>query len=423
MKFLPTALKRYYFCTLTIVIAGLLAGCPKSPILDQKPGATANHAQQYLENARQSDGVKRADWLLLASESLLLQERTDKALAVLNTIIRHELTPTANQHYYLLMAEALTVADRTEQALSKYRQITQPELLKKYQRINFYSRYAELLNRLGRHHESALQRIALSELLSDPLDSEENRELLWQSLMQLNNISVYRNSLNNFLTSGWLELAILAKAHAEQPELLLTRLEQWRAMYAIHPASENMPIDMARAEASRAYRPQHIALLLPETGSLAKSANQIRDGFLSAIYQIPDDIRPDIRFYDSSKSANSLELYQVAVDQGASFVIGPLRRKSVETLASREHFPIPVLAINRLEDDLYLPQNFYQFGLPVEDEARQAATKARDDGLSKAIVLVPNGMVGERTSVAFTEQFERLGGKIQQVISSLQVEL
>jgi len=417
MQFFPTVLMRYILTASILLMLLLISGCQNLSSIDAKLDPSIDQIQQFLKKAKKSSGAQRADWLLLASESLLIKKRTDKALAVLNTVNSKELSVNAFQLYHLLMAEALSAADRTAQALYQYHQINQPELLKKYQQIRFYRNYAGLLNVLLRHYDSALQRIALAEFLTDELEIEENRELLWISLMQVSNLEVYRTSLNGFLVSGWLELANLAKLYADQPDVLLTQLEQWRSLYSTHPAYLQMPIDMARAMAARSYQPQRIALLLPESGSLAVSANQIRDGFLSAIFQLPMDLRPELQFYDTSNFADILAIYQKAIDQGANLVIGPLHRDAVQLLASREIFPVPVLTINRLNDDLYLPDNFYQFGLPVEDEARLAAIRAWEDGLRKALVLVPTGTVGERTNTAFTEQFEKLGGEIQQLIS------
>jgi outer membrane PBP1 activator LpoA protein len=393
-----------------------LTGCGSTSSINNQT-SSADRAQYYLEQAQNSSGEKQTNWLLLASEALLAQKRTDKALNILNSVNRKTLNITTLQLHHLLTAQALVLANREQQALEQYNQIKEPSLLKSYQQINFHRDYAKLLDSLSRYYESSLQRIALAGFLKDELEVQENNELLWQSLMLVNNIKIYQNSLSSMLVSGWLELASLAKDYAEQPDILVAKLEQWRAIYDQHPANKQLPIDMARAEDARSYRPDVIALLLPESGSLASSAKQIRDGFLAAIYTIPAEQRPEILFYDSSQNSNIQLLYQQAVDQGATFVIGPLRRESVNELAKLEAFPVPVMAINRLSDDLFLPQNFYQFGLPVEDEARQAAIKAWGDGLTRAIVLVPNGVIGERTSKAFSEQFERLGGETQHIIN------
>ncbi|MFT5452706.1 MAG: outer membrane PBP1 activator LpoA protein [Enterobacterales bacterium] len=393
-----------------------LTSCGTTPSIN-KQSSSADRAQYYLGKAQNSSGEKQENWLLLASEALLAEKRTDKALNILNSLNRNTLSISALQLHHLLTAQALVLASRDQQALAQYNQIKKPALLKAYQQISFHRGYAKLLDTLSRFYESSLQRIALTGFLKDELEIQENNELLWQSLMLVSNITIYRNSLNSMLVSGWLELASLAKDYAEQPDILVAKLEQWRAVYKDHPANKQLPIDMARAEAARSYRPDVIALLLPESGSLASSAQQIRDGFLAAVYKIPSEQRPEILFYDSSQTGNIQSLYQQAVDQGATFVIGPLRRESVNELAKLEVFPVPVMTINRLADDLFLPQNFYQFGLPVEDEARQAAIKAWEDGLTRALVLVPNGVIGERTSKAFSEQFERLGGETQDIIN------
>lgn len=409
-------MQRRDFLATIIVTLLLLSGCGTTSSLNNASNSS-DQAQYYLDKAKQTEGSQRFDWLLLATESLLVNKRTDKALAVLGTIKKNELSVKSKQLYYLLMAQSFTMASRTEQAFEQFREIREPELLKTYQQISYHSGYADILSQLLLHYESALQRISLSEILSDRLEIEENRELLWLSLMQVANLNIYRNSLNGILVSGWLELANLAKVYADQPDVLITKLELWRSMFNQHPANLQMPIDMARAEAARSYQPKVIALLLPESGNLANSAKTIRDGFLAAIYDIPLSNRPVIQFFDSSADVDIQVLYQQAVDQGANFVIGPLKRESVKKLSMMEYFPVPVMTINRLSEERLLSDNFYQFGLPVEDEARQVAIKAWNDGLSRALVLVPTGTVGERTSTAFISQFEQLGGEIQQVVS------
>ncbi|RLA05314.1 MAG: hypothetical protein DRQ47_01485 [Gammaproteobacteria bacterium] len=411
-----TGVRRPAFWGIVFAQILLLSACVSPSSLKNAEDDSSALAQHYIDKARKADDKDRSNWLLLASEELIIQQRTDKAMAVLNNIDPDELTNRETNFYHLLMAQALFSAKRYQQSLTQYIQIAQPSLLDTKQQIAYFSGYAELLAILEMHYESALKRIALSEYLTDQLDIEENRELLWTSLIQVENLAIYKNSLNSFLVSGWIELADLAKVYAEQPEILLTKFEQWRNFYNEHPANIQLPIDMARAAAARSYQPSVIALLLPENGKLANSAMQIRNGFLTAIYKVPEAKRPRVLFFDSSGSSDIKALYQKAIDQGAHFVIGPLRKESVADLASLEVFPIPVMAINRLDNELLLPENFYQFGLPVEDEARQAAIKAWEDGLSRAIILVPNGQVGERTSKAFTEQFERMGGETYQTV-------
>ena len=97
-------LKRYSMAAIILLILSVMAGCQNVPSYDGSLNASADQTQQLLKNARNSSGAKRAEWLLLASESLLIQKRTDKALAVLNTINRQDLSLDLYQFYYLLMA-------------------------------------------------------------------------------------------------------------------------------------------------------------------------------------------------------------------------------------------------------------------------------------------------------------------------------
>ncbi|MCK5092980.1 MAG: penicillin-binding protein activator, partial [Gammaproteobacteria bacterium] len=84
----------------------------------------------------------------------------------------------------------------------------------------------------------------------------------------------------------------------------------------------------------------------------------------------------------------------------------------VSHLASMEPLPVPVLALNTTETNLFVPDNFYQFGLSPEDEAQQVAERATLEGLGNAIVITPEGDWGERVYTRFSERFTELGGEI-----------
>ncbi len=58
------------------------------------------------------------------------------------------------------------------------------------------------------------------------------------------------------------------------------------------------------------------------------------------------------------------------------------------------------------------PDALYQFGLLPEDEARQAAEAAIQNGHYNAVTLVPGSRWGERMAGAFGARFEELGGVV-----------
>ena len=398
-----------------LALALLLTACPNTSSL-RDADSRMNTAQAYLQKAKNAKQPTRNKWLLFAAEELLKEDRADKGLAVLKSISKPHLQEQQNNLYYSLLGQGLYRAEKDEQSIQQFLKVVSTEYLSLAQQQIFFDNYASALTRLKRHFESATQRMQHLQLTEDPLEREAVKEILWQSLMQISNPSIYQNSLNSSLVSGWLDLAIIAREYDKQPEKLIRSLEVWKGRYSTHPANTDLPLDMARAMSVQLYTPQKIAILLPSTGALAGSAEHIRRGILAAHYEYQNAESLELVFYDTGKDAIN-NLYQKAIDEGANFVIGPLQRSSVETLLESESFPVPVLSINRLTQDLeFPPENFYQFGLPVEDEATQVAERVAQEGFSNGLLLIPEGSQGERAIDAFSAAFEAQGGTIQKIV-------
>jgi len=138
---------------------------------------------------------------------------------------------------------------------------------------------------------------------------------------------------------------------------------------------------------------------------------------LAAYFDMPDDVlRPAIRIYDTgNRSESILVTYQQAVDDGAQFVIGPLRKEAVQKLAGQSVLPVPVMALNTIGADTNNNELLFQFGLTPEDEAREVARRAWDDGHRQAIALIPEGTWGERIYRAYLEEWRSLGGRMLEV--------
>jgi outer membrane PBP1 activator LpoA protein len=153
------------------------------------------------------------------------------------------------------------------------------------------------------------------------------------------------------------------------------------------------------------------------TGKLARPAEAIRDGVLAAYYDTPQGtLRPAIRVYDTGTLAGSVQgVYQQAIDEGAEFVIGPLRKESVRQLLALPSLPVPILALNTLEADKAGSEYLFQFGLAPEDEAREVARRAWADGHQRAIALIPEGAWGTRIYRAFLDEWQALGGHMLEV--------
>jgi len=161
-----------------------------------------------------------------------------------------------------------------------------------------------------------------------------------------------------------------------------------------------------------------IALLLPSKGPHADAAKTIRDGFLAAYYrtlqhQVSD---PNVLLYDTQEGSAVETAYQKAIADKAVFIVGPLTKPEVQTMA-RLKLDIPVLALNSITQGRARSQNLYQFGLMPEDEIAASVEHARQKGYERALVIAPEGDWGRRMTEAFRTSWEASGGKITTLVT------
>lgn len=154
-----------------------------------------------------------------------------------------------------------------------------------------------------------------------------------------------------------------------------------------------------------------IALLLPLSGQYAGASSAIRDGFMTAYLRAGGKV--PVRVYDTGDSITTVNAaYQHALREGAGMIVGPLRKEYVAAFAAQTQLPVPVLALNTLDQSAAVPPHFYQYGLAPEDEARAAAERAIADGARRAVAMVPQSEWGDRVLAAFSQRLAQLGGGV-----------
>ncbi|HEX6636504.1 MAG TPA: penicillin-binding protein activator [Steroidobacteraceae bacterium] len=213
---------------------------------------------------------------------------------------------------------------------------------------------------------------------------------------------------------GWLEAAAVALDNARNPTLGATRLNAFRARYPSHPAlaalsgepTVGIPDRVAMLEPA-----PHVALLLPLTGRTSGPAAQIRDGFMTAYYQLSPATRPRLRVYDTAVASIADTLVE-AIANGSTFIVGPLTREEVVAAADILTTRPPILALNFLPSDRPTPERFYQFALSPEDDARAVARFIASNGQRRGVVLTPEGDWGTRVAAAFDEELRAAGGYV-----------
>jgi outer membrane PBP1 activator LpoA protein len=155
----------------------------------------------------------------------------------------------------------------------------------------------------------------------------------------------------------------------------------------------------------------HIALLLPVTGRAAGAAISVREGFMTAYYQVPQGARPRVRIYDTGTQSVADALTQ-AMQLGALFIVGPLTREEVTAAARYPALRVPVLALNFLPAEQPVPPHFYQYALSPQDEARLAARRILEDHHRRGVAITAAGEWGERVLAAFRQELESGGGEL-----------
>lgn len=369
-------------------------------------------AQFYWNEAQASDGEERDANLLLTANALLKAHKLDQARDVLKAVKNPNVNAHLAQFKRLVDARYSFIVGNIAQATSRINQVDTKALTRPVL-VEYYELKAQINEAAGQSMEAVAARVELDAYLSSRDDFQENNRLIWDTLQHVSpaELDAAMNTSNTAL-KGWVELARIERKLTAADTSYVTQLEGWRERYRGHPGVDRLPSNPARAAADR-YKPSHIALLLPLEGKLAQSGIAVRDGFMAAYYgdaQMSNQTAFKVSVIDTKDDTEIEEAYQRAVAEGATMIVGPLTKQGVDQISSLASRDMTVLALN------YSPSktssNIIEFGLSPEDEARQAARKAWQDGHRAAVILVQDGEWGKRVSAAFSRQWKSLGGDI-----------
>lgn len=414
--------RKAYWVALAATFA--LASCTSTPTRTGQPTAPAVEQAAGMEKAPESLSAARAQIAALASP----EQRTDTALAWAAEYLQQQRAADAEQLLGDINPDALNPEKRFQwillsgrASLSQQNATPAVELLNRYQdEIQQYPveqqaqldlMRADALAMEGQLSDSLQQRVAAHPLLNEQ-DQDYNHEMIWQLLMQLSPqelADAIENSSGDL--RGWLTLAQLYRDPIADLDAQVSRLDQWSAQWRTHPAIGDVPAMLDALREAASHRPSQVAILLPTSGPLQNVGKTLQEGIMTAHYQQKQNsLSPTLRFYDSGPD-NILAVYQQAINDGADFVLGPLSKDKAATIAAQGTLPATTLALNYIENE-QVPENFFQFGLAPEDEARQIARQGAHEGSTQAGILYPQGDWGERVAQAFAEEWQNLHGTV-----------
>jgi len=410
------------FALCAVIVATLvLTGCPSTtqrsgpPNVDRaeqltRAGDHAAAAAIYQRLAAETTGTDSIEFRLRAARAWLAAGRpvdADRELAS----IPAGLTQQQSLEQSLLRIQSAVAQGRGDEA---WRQISSMQAPSGQPGAARYYETRQQVAIATGHLLDGIRAEQSRERLIGPGDAQMARQELLAQLRAAaeRGVSLAPPPASDAMVRGWLEAASVAVDNARNPTLGATRLAAYRNRYPSHPALaalSNEPIVGMPDAPARLVAAPHIALMLPLSGRTSAPAAQIRDGFMTAYYQLPAATRPRLRVYDTAV-ASIADTMAAAVASGAEFIVGPLTREEVVASADLLTTRPPVLALNFLPADRPTPERFFQFALSPEDDARAVARYVSASGRRRGVVLIPDGDWGTRVAAAFDEELRSAGG-------------
>jgi uncharacterized protein len=213
------------------------------------------------------------------------------------------------------------------------------------------------------------------------------------------------------VVAGWLALGPVAVEMARNPMHAGVAVASWKRSFPQHPATDSVLLPAQNQIAAAIGFPDQIALLLPLSGRAESVGIAVRDGFVAAYLQQEAATRPRLRIYDVAAETVA-GAYRHAIEDGASFVVGPLTKEDVAAVVPVTAAKTPELALNFLADSVSVGHEFYQFALLPEDEARIVARRLIADNKLHGVTIIADGELGTRVQKAFAEELTLHGGAV-----------
>lgn len=387
-----------------------------------------------------------------AAQSYLRAGLPGLAAAQLSAMERSRSTSLVTQ----LLQNAVALARNEPAPDSLFFAMTQPDDLPERYRADYWRWRSRSAVIAGDYPEAAESLLAREEWLRDPSEQRANEREVLKTLLRMpvEDARAAAEGRPDDALTPWLTLSAAVKGALLNGRDPRVAVEEWQVRYPSHPGGELVALELGlggRDEEN--VRSGPVAVLLPTSGPLAFAGAAIRDGLIAAWLSTPAP-RPPLHWFDTASDASrAVNAFNVAVERGAMFVIGPLDRGALRAVVREsENYTVPLVGLNTLELDRVsdqppalmdpepgavagresgaeaepeLPESpiaapmqaerdraVFQFGLNPEDEAAAIGQSMFARGHERALVLVPNDEWGARLAQAFAAAFEAEGGVV-----------
>ena len=369
----------------------------------ERSGNYSDAVLEYERLATEARGQERANFLLQQAAAMLRAGKIEIAASQLIELDDLSLTLEQTAYKDFLLAQIYIALEQPKDALNLLENIDL-QMMAVELRPQLSALKAQVYYSLGRYQAMLDEYLQLEPLLLDDAAIAQHRQVLWHRLMSIS-VEDLRALLAQSVDqtiNGWLSLADIARKYSVGTGRAMPSLLAWQLAFPSHPAADIIfPTLLEREKLTQ--KPTHIAVIIPESGPLSGIANIIRKGLLDAYY---NDVMPrsSLRFYDAQADIGVRSIYLRAVNEGADIVVGPLDKVQVGELSRLRFMPVPILALNSLDDVSRWPKHLYRFGLFPEDEVSEMTAEILRDGYAQVLVLAPQSEWGQRMSQYIASQ-------------------
>jgi outer membrane PBP1 activator LpoA protein len=428
-----TILKSYTLKLFLFLAIAALSACDTQPTkpdeeplegarpVTEKQATLTDEAERLLQLALDSDtDAEQFKYRALAAHLYIEADEIELAQAQLAILKeKQQLRPATDKTSaniesatIALLSAELALAGKDAELATQIISETKP--VTREQQIKYYELKADLDFLTGRYMHVVDRRVQLDGYITDDKAKNRNNRKIWAALSSLSTTQLNSQQSKDATINGWLDLARVTRLGQQNISKLEDDLLDWGTRHPNHPVNESFLPELISIYQSDISDKRQIAVILPMHGELSKVTANIKNGILSAYYDDKDAAaKPAIQFYDSSNDELSFkQLYQQAIDDGATNIIGPLDKVIINQLLQQRELDVPVLTLNYSENVSNYTENLYQFGLSPEDEARQVAELAIRQDKKRAAIFYPDSDWGKRLSQSFSEHYVSLGGKV-----------
>ena len=424
------------FCVAILILCGCASNSTKQTkkIIQkttEKQTAPEQNSAYFLNQARQAKDVyQRNGYLIQTAESFQAEQQCVKSIKMLE-VLKPEIEDNRQQaQLNLTLAECYLVL--SDDGLGKAEQIVS-------KLDNDYGYQARLSAVLAQIYVLKKQWLnAANALQATNIEESQKTQETWQWVKQLNLAELEKARLSEEKLQAWLQLAIITKRYALQPELFSQQLVSWQSRHLGHPLVTALPDDIQVMLAQPPIQAQRITILLPLTGRLANQGLAVKEGVLAAYLEnlanptnrTNQSTPSEIEFIDSAlKTAEELNTLVADFD----VVIGPLVKEKISELSQILPADKILLALNRVNlannqpsltpigqqnESEALDKEHYYFALAPEDEGEQIAQYMQRQQLVRPVVFAANNDTAQRMAEAFINQWQQAPNSIKPDLST-----